>query len=350
MHTSESVTSLDTSVQDFLKLVDENESFLVVSHTYPDGDAVGSTLAMGLLLEKLGKKVTFYNQHPLPFNFGFLPAADRWVNELTEAQKDIDVTVILDCAQLHRIGDDLETRGVLGKKIAVVDHHKTWDSDFAEVYVRDVSAAATGEVIYRILVASTAELDLEIAKCLYCCVLTDTGSFRYSSTSPTTFQIAGELLKVGINPWDMTSQIYESQPVEKMKLLGKSLSTLNVSDSGNLASIRLERQMFRDVLGPDFELMDFTSFTDGFINHARSIAGVEIAAQLFEEAATDEQSTPSWKISFRSRGSVNAAELAGQFGGGGNHNAAGCTILGSADSVHAQLAEALDRLVDAQGE
>ena len=335
----------DASIEKFLQLVDAHERFLVVSHTHPDGDAVGSTLAMGLLLEKLGKRVTYYNRDEMPPQFRFLPAADRWVTTLAPDHEPIDVTVILDCAQLHRIGESLEEAGILGDQIAVVDHHKTWDDDFASVYVRDVDAAATGEVIFRILTAAGLELDADIARCLYCCVLTDTGSFRYSSTSKRSFQIAGELLEAGIDPWEMTSAIYESQPLEKVKLLGMALSTLE--RRGALASIRLEQKMFEALLGDQRHQMDLTGLADGFINHARGIAGVEMAAQLYEEQISDPTALPTWRVAFRSRGHVDAARLAAMFGGGGNRNAAGCTIVGEAADVEQQLAMALSTLMSA---
>lgn len=334
----------DASIEKFLQLVDAHQRFLVVSHTHPDGDAVGSTLAMGLILEKLGKQVTFYNRDEMPSQFRFLPAADRWVTKLEPGHDPIDVTVILDCAQLHRIGESLEEAGVLGEQIAVVDHHKTWDDDFASVYVRDVEAAATGEVIFRILVAAGLALDADIARCLYCCVLTDTGSFRYSSTSKRSFQIAGELLEAGIDPWEMTSEIYESQPLEKVKLLGMALATLE--RRGALASIRLEQRMFEALLGARRHHTDLTGLADGFINHARGIAGVEMAAQLYEEPISDPTELPTWRIAFRSRGHVNASELAAMFGGGGNRNAAGCTIVGHAADVEQRLADALSTLMN----
>lgn len=326
----------EDSIDALLTVIHAHQHFLVVAHTNPDGDAVGSTLAMGLLLEKMGKRVTFYNRDPMPFNFRFLPAATRWVTTLPEELDPVDVMVVLDCAQLHRVGvgESFPTHG-MGAQVVVVDHHKTWDDDFASVYVRDVGAAATGEVIYRIMMRAGVELDAEIAQCLYCCVLTDTGSFRYSSTTPTTFQIASALLGAGIDPWEMTSQIYESQPLERMELLALALATLERSPDGKLASIRLERGMFHEVLGADFEQTDFVSFTDGFINHARAIEGVEVAAQLFEE------SVGTWRVSFRSRGHVDVSKLAERCGGGGNRNAAGCTLKGDAGQVEQQLASEL---------
>ena len=240
--------------------------------------------------------------------------------------------MLLDCAEAKRIGEDFPAHG-WAPDVAVVDHHKTWDPDFARVYVRDVGAAATGEVLYRVMLAANVALDLDIARTLYCCLMTDTGSFRYLSTSRTTFQIAGELLDAGVDAWDMTSNIYESQPLQRVKLLAEVLSTLEVSSCGRLAFIRLEHEMF-ERLGASTEL------ADGFINFGRSIRGVEVATQMTE------LEDGAWKISFRSRGNIDVSLLAERFGGGGHRNAAGCTIHGSPDDVIEQLSAALSELFD----
>jgi len=316
----------DASVQSLLALLAGKERVVVASHIHPDGDAIGSTLAMMHILDRLGKRVVAYNRHPVPYNFQFLPGSDRVTDTIPE-DFDPEVTILLDCAEASRIGEDFPEHG-WGADVAVVDHHKTWDPDFATVYVRDVGAAATGEVLYRILLAANIGLDLDIARPLYCCLMTDTGSFRYSSTSRTTFQIAGELLDAGVDAWDMTSNIYESQPLERVKLLGEVLSTLEISGCGRLAFIRLEREMF-DRLGASIEL------ADGFINFGRSIRGVEVATQMTEIEDS------AWKISFRSRGNVDVSLLAERFGGGGHRNAAGCMIHGSPEQVIEQLSEAL---------
>jgi phosphoesterase RecJ-like protein len=320
----------DASVQSLLELLEGKQRVVVASHIHPDGDAIGSTLAMLHILERLGKTVLAYNRHPVPYNFQFLPGADRVTDQIPE-DFDPELTVLLDCAEAKRIGEDFPEHG-WGADVAVVDHHKTWDPDFASVYVRDVGAAATGEVLYRILIAANIPLDLEIARPLYCCLMTDTGSFRYSSTSRATFQIAGELLDVGVDAWDMTSNIYESQPLQRVKLLAEVLATLEVSSCGRLAFIRLELEMF-DRLGASTEL------ADGFINFGRSIRGVEVATQMTEIE------DGAWKISFRSRGNIDVSLLAERFGGGGHRNAAGCTIQGSPEDVIEQLSTALSELL-----
>lgn len=314
-------------------VIADNHRFVVVAHQSPDGDAVGSSLAMTLLLDQLGKDVTVYNQDPIPYNFQFLPGADRWHTDL-EGMEPFDVTIVLDCAEPSRVGEEFPEHG-WGDTIVVVDHHQTWDREFADLYVRDVEAAATGEVIYR-LAANYGELSPEVSKNLYCCVMTDTGGFRYSNTSRTAFRIAGELVDQGVEPWEMTSQIYENEPRERLELLSQVLETLSVSSCGRLAFLRIERDMFTD------EEVD-GELTDGFINYARSIKGVEVATQLRESG----DSGDSWRISFRSRGKVNVAALAEKFGGGGHHNAAGCTIdADDPEEIERKLTDALVDLLD----
>lgn len=305
-------------------------SFLVVSHTSPDGDAVGSTLAMGLLLEQLGKKVCFYNQDPVPYNFEFLPGAQNWTTTIPESAS-FDVTVMLDCGERGRIGAGFPENG-WGKTVLIIDHHKTWDPSLADAYIHDVNAAATGELLFW-LVGKIGTLTSDIAQNLYCCMMTDTGSFRYSNTSRTAFRIAGELVEAGANPWHMTSHIYEDQPKERLELLCSVLSTLSISSCGRLAFLRVEQQMIDNASASG-------DITDGFINYARSIRGVEVATQLREA------DNGVWRISFRSRGKVDVSSLAAKFGGGGHYNAAGCEMSGTPQEIEARLSQALVDLLD----
>ena len=326
----ESSPELEGQLSQMEELIASNESFLVVAHSSPDGDAVGSSLALGLLLREQGKRVTIYNQDRVPYNFQFLPGAESWTTEIGEDQS-FDVTVLLDCAEPSRIGPDFPANG-WGETIAVVDHHKTWDQEFADLYVRDVAAAATGELLYR-LASRYEAVSLDVAKNLYCCMMTDTGSFRYSNTSRTAFRVAGELVQLGVNPWDMTSGVYENQPRERLDLLCRVLETLSVSECGRLAFLRVERAMLEGLNGEG-------DLTDGFINYARSIGGVEVATQLRE------QEEGGWRISFRSRGAVDVSALAEKFGGGGHHNAAGCAIEATPGEIEEMLTKALVDLLD----
>lgn len=321
---------LEKQLSAFLEVIDAQDHFLVVAHTSPDGDAVGATLGLALLLQEQGKKVTVYNRDPVPYNFSFLPGAQLWRTDL-EGVDQVDVTVLVDCGAPGRIGDDFPAQG-WGEEIAVIDHHKTVDREFADHYVLDTSAAATGEILYRLAI-HFGEISTAVAMNLYCCVMTDTGSFRYSNTSRTAFRIAGELVEAGVEPWEMSSHIYENQPRERLDLLCQVLGTLNVSSCGRLAFLHVEKSMTE---GVDVD----EDLTDGFINYARSVRGVEVATQLRELGEG------RWRVSFRSRGKVDVSALAERFGGGGHHNAAGCIIEASPGEIESQLSQALVELLD----
>lgn len=309
-----------------------HESFLVTAHQEPDGDAAGSTLAMGLLLEQLGKEVVRFNPDGVPYNFQFLEGADRVHRELP-ADGAPDATILLDCSTLDRVGaPDLEER--TGGTLLVVDHHDTFDREGNDVSLYDPDAAATGELVYRLVRELGAELTESLAEALYCALMTDTGSFQYSNTSRSTFRIAGELLEAGVDAWEMTVEVLESQPLERVELLSDVLDTLEVSECGRLAFICIDREMLGDDADRAAEL------TDGFINYGRSIRGVEVSTQLRE------LDDGGWKVSFRSKGRVDVAQLARQFGGGGHANAAGFRSRASAAEIRKRLTRALADLLD----
>ncbi len=320
---------VEQGLDELMELIEEGHRFLVVAHISPDGDAVGSTLALKAILENQGKEVIAYNRDEVPYNLRFLPGSNDWVTEI--GQQPIDGTILLDCGTPKRIGEEFPERG-WGTKTVVIDHHETYDPDFADIYIRDTEAAATGELLYR-LAQRYEDTSIEVAKNVYCCLMTDTGGFRYSNTSRTAFRMAGELVDRGVGPWEMSSEIYENEPKERLELLSQVLQTLALSDCQRLAFLRVTRSMVASV-GSDEDL------TDGFINYARSISGVEVATQMREVG--DEQ----WRVSFRSRGKVNVARLAEVFGGGGHHNAAGCEIAGKPAEIEEKLSEALVELLD----
>lgn len=308
-----------------------HDRFLVAAHEEPDGDAAGSTLALALLLEQLGKDVVRFNVDGVPYNFQFLEGADRVTGRVPE-EWNPDVTVLLDCSSLDRLGaerpDELEAETQI-----IVDHHDTFDGESADVALYDPDAAATAELVFRLVRELDAELTDAIAEAIYCAILTDTGSFQYSNTGRSTFRIAGELLEAGVDAWEMTVEVLESQPLRRVELLSDVLETLEVSECGRLAFIRIDRE----TLG---ETDRAAELTDGFINYGRSIRGVEVSTRLRElEDGT-------WKVSFRSKGRVDVAELARRFGGGGHANAAGFRSEAPADEICEQLSRALTELLD----
>ncbi len=308
----------------------EAKRVLLLSHLNPDFDTAASTLAMMLALQKMGKEVVAYNGDGLPPNMGFLPGSEQMVSKL-HPRKRFDTTVTLDASSPDRFGEHLfngDSRERLGT-ILKVDHHLNGDSFGDHDYV-DSNRASTGELVVDVLHAYPVEIDYDIALNLYVAIVSDTGGFRYSNTNSDSFRCAGEMLEHGVNPWDVTTKLFESRPLAELKLLSLALDTLNVSDCGQYATLFISREMF-DKSGAQ-EWM-----TDGFINYARAIDGVEVAVLI-----RDTKTPGTLKASFRSKGSVNVAAIAKSLGGGGHHNAAGCSIKGDFATVQAKLKKKIE--------
>ncbi|TMA29228.1 MAG: bifunctional oligoribonuclease/PAP phosphatase NrnA [Deltaproteobacteria bacterium] len=282
-------------------------------HRGPDGDALGSALALACALREMGRQVTVYNPDELPYNFRFLPGADS-VARTVPAEAAFDVTIATDAGAFDRLGPDVPPVGRRGLLLNL-DHHMTTEP-FGDVNYVDPEAASVGILAYKIIRGLGHPLSRDAAECIYASILADTGSFRYSSTDPECFRVAAELLEAGVDPWEMTVRVYEQQPLARMRLLADVLKTLEVHGKP----------------GSPIDL------TDGFINYARSVDGVEVAASFREPS-----NGGAWRVSFRSRGRVNVAAIAQKFGGGGHHNAAGCSIAGDEAAVRAKIAEEIEQ-------
>lgn len=309
---------------------------LCVMHAGPDADALGSTLGLALALTEQGKDVTLFCATEVPRNLRFLPGLDRLVHEVP-AGATFDATTVCDVGASHRIGPGLPERARLGALLNL-DHHLTCD-DFGDVNYVDADAAAVGVLVHRVLGAMGHPLSRDVALALYASVLTDTGSFRYSSTNPEALRVAADLVQAGADPWVVSSSIYEQNPVERLRLLQQVLGTLEVSDDGLFASIVVTHAMTEATRAK-------AELTDGFVNFARGIRGVEVAAQFSEPAPG---SPDPWNLSLRSRGKVNVAKVAQRFGGGGHHNAAGARLHGTRAEVFAAVASAVRAEFDTLG-
>ncbi|MDD2320283.1 MAG: bifunctional oligoribonuclease/PAP phosphatase NrnA [Geobacteraceae bacterium] len=296
--------------------IESNSSFLVTTHEGPDGDAVGSTMALASFLRARGKDVTIFYADPLPQTFQFLPLADSVVYSIPD--RAFDICFVLDAGDLKRAGAEVASFQKFGK-IINIDHHP-YGEQFGDLNYVDPSASATGAIIYRIMQAAGYAIDTDTALCVYVAIVTDTGCFRYSNADPEAFQISSELVAQGINTWSVAEKLYESQPLKRLELLALALATLSVSKTGEFASISVTLDMYQKT-GATAEL------TDGFVNYPRSIHGVEVSV-FFREIKPD-----VFKVGFRSKGKVNVSSLAIAFGGGGHHNAAGCTLFGSLEEV-----------------
>lgn len=302
-----------------LGAVSRARKVVVAGHIDPDGDALGSCLAWTLLLRKLGKEVIVYNRDPVPYTYKFLPGSELLVNQLPE---HADLLCLLDCSDFARAGSELENWRGYSSSLCI-DHHLTADGK-ADINLVYPQACATGELIYELTLCLDPGFRDDVAINLYTAILTDTGSFRYANATPSAFAIAGELVARGVDPWEITQAVFESQPLGRIRLLGRVLESLRLSASGRVAAVAVTAAVFQET-GTNSE------YTDGLVNYPRSIAGVEVAF-LARETGPGQ-----YKLSFRSRGKVNVARLAAEFGGGGHHNAAGCRLEG-------ELPELIDRV------
>lgn len=305
------------TINDIVSAIRNSQTMLIVSHEGPDGDAIGSSLGLASFLKTIGKDVVVHLADPVPELYRFLPGADQVTADIPD--QDFDLAFVLDIGERRRAGQQFCNFSRVGQ-VANLDHHLTCEN-FGTYNLIDENAAATGLLVWRVASAYGYKADYDTALCLYVAVVTDTGSFKYSNTNREALEVAGLLLEQGgVNVWDVTEKLYESQPRKRLELLSEVLQTLEFIKDGQVASITVTEDMYART-GTDAEL------TDGFVNYPRSVAGVEVAV-LFRQVDTDR-----YKIGFRSKGKVNVALLAQGFGGGGHHNAAGGMVNGSLAEV-----------------
>ena len=311
-----------------LKTINEGERFLVASHASPDGDALASTLALTLALRELGKEVVAYNRDGVPAAFDFLPGAATVTDRIAEGAR-FDAGFILDAGELRRAGSELRDHCAL---LANIDHHP-YSEQFGPIHFVDTEACATGAMIYRILVAGGWPISRDVASCIYAAIISDTGSFRYSNSNPEAFRIAGEMIALGVSPWDIATGLYENQDARRLQLLALALSTLTLSGCGRFAAISVTSDMYA-ATGSNAE------HTDGFVNYPRSIRNVEVAI-FFRQV-----SPAAFKVGFRSKGRVDVGALSRELGGGGHHNAAGAEVPGTLEQVRQAVFSRLNIPVD----
>ena len=294
-------------VEQVLESIIERRHFLVTSHTRPDGDAIGSTLALGMILRKMGKHAEVVFGDSVPVIYRPLPQAETIIHT-SRVNGDYDAAIILECDSVLRT----RLQGLERHFLISIDHHET-SKPFADVNWIDPSACAVAEMVFRLALAAGVKITPEIATCLYTAVLTDTGSFCYSPTSACTFELAKILVEHGADPARIAQNVYFSSPTSKMRLLGAALSNLHRDGVVTWMSVTRQDMDRCGALEEDCE---------GLVNYALGIAGVEVAA-FFRETSDGRV-----RISMRSKGAVNVAAIAEKFGGGGHECASGFSLPG----------------------
>lgn len=290
------------------------EKILLASHIHPDGDAIGSLVALGLALKEMGKNVTLFNECPVPKVYRFI----KGVEEITLKTKDFDhfdTAVILDCADLVRIGKS--ARKVSQIPILInIDHHAT-NTGFGSFKKIETSACATAEIVYDILKQLNVPVSPEIAEAIYVGVLTDTGSFRFSNTTQEAFNISKEMVNFGADPYKVADHIYGTYSLGSLKLLHKILGSIEVSENGKLSILSLTQDMIDETGTHPEDII-------GLVHYAKHIKDVKVAALIQESPQTGKCDRGTiFNVSLRSNGSVDVGAIASAYGGGGHPKSAG---------------------------
>jgi bifunctional oligoribonuclease and PAP phosphatase NrnA len=292
--------------------IEQRRHFLVTSHARPDGDAVGSALAMAQILRKMGKSSEVVLGDSVPVIYKVLPHAESIVHA-SHVNGNCDAAIILECDSIQRT----RLQGLEHCFLINIDHHVS-SKKFAHVNWIDPSAVATAELVFRLAQAARVKLTPEIATCLYTALLTDTGSFCYAGTNACTFELAKYLVEHGADPSRIAQSVYFSSPTSKMRLLGAALTQLQ--RDGAVTWMYVSRQDMERCGALDEDC-------EGLVNYALGIAGVEVAI-FFREVANERI-----RVSIRSKGAVNVAQIAEKFGGGGHECAGGFSTEGPAQSA-----------------
>jgi len=299
------------------------DNILIAGHMFPDGDALGSQLALGEILESLGKDVFYYSEEQVSTMYEFLPGSEKLRHELPDINS-FDAAIAVDCGDRFRLGRDMKTLLQIHPFI-VIDHH-AGHKDFGDESWVDPSRSSTAEMIFDLAGELNADISYNAAYCLYTAIVSDSGSFKYESTSAYTFHVASHLLNRGVIPSEVAGKLFDNYSVNRLWLLEKVLGSLELYADGQIAVISATNEMF-EASGAKPE------DTEEFINLPRALRSVKVAVLL--KAAPD----GFVKVSLRAKGECDVSQVASRYGGGGHRNAAGYRIKDKA------MAEARTELV-----
>lgn len=313
------------SLNEICRSIKKHDKFLITAHISPEGDALGAVLGFYQLIKKLGKQAMILSDDQLPYGYDFLPGA-KYIRRLGQKIKSVkfDCLVVLDCADLKRTGRVYKLN-IDSKPVLNIDHHVS-NQAFGDVNWVDAQASSCSEMIYRLYKHLHLPLDKNTALALYTGIMTDTGSFRYSNTSSSTFKAAAELLKFKINVAQVYRYAYENISPSEVKSLLKLLSEVKFFGQGRIAAFRINAHSSGTKI-PGVDLADYA------LNFGRSIKGVEVVA-LFKDSLNLKSQI---RVNLRSQGKVDVNKVAAFFGGGGHKTAAGCTVCGKFLAVRGKV-------------
>jgi phosphoesterase RecJ-like protein len=319
-----------TTTPDVARIVDAIRSrrrFVLSSHSRPDGDSIGSQLAMLYALRALGKEATAINADAAPPPLMAFPGVPD-IRIAPRAEGDFDAAIVMECGDLARTG----VAGLDRFFVVNIDHHPG-NTGYGQINWFDASAAACGEMVFDVVKALGVPLSVEIATHIYLAILTDTGSFHYSSISPRTFDICRECLEAGVDPVLVARNVYDSNNMGRLKLFGAVLSAMQIDPTGRIAIVYLDHEMAR-AAGGTYE------DTEGLINLPLTVKEIQ-AVVFFKQHEADE-----YRVSMRSKGPIDIGAVAKEFGGGGHKNASGCTVSGAIDALQKLFVEKIEAAID----
>ncbi len=299
------------------RALEKHRRIMITSHVNPDGDNLSSQLALASILKGLGKQVVIINQDPVPERYRFLPGWEKISNNMETPS--VSAVCVLDCATPERIGQAADIITPATMELIVIDHHVS-NNGFGHIQYIDPEASSTCELVYRISQKLGVKLTAEQATVLLSGIMTDSGGFRYSNTSPVTLRTAALLMESGAELAWISEQLYFQQPLKHLKVLGRLFSDLKTAAKGKISWVALTQEIARK---HGFDIND----SEEFVSHVLSVKGAEVGL-LFKE-----QGNGIVRVSFRSKGRVDVNRLAAMFGGGGHIQAAGARLKGSVDEV-----------------
>jgi len=321
------MTTTSPEIQQIVETIRAHRRFVLSSHARPDGDSIGSQLAMAYALRELGHEAVIVNADPAPPPLLAFPGVSD-IRIAPTVEGEFDAAIIMECGDLKRTG----VSGLERFPVINIDHHPG-NTSYGQINWFDPSAAACGEMVFDLVRALGVPLTKTIATHIYLAILTDTGSFHYSSISPRTFDICRECLEAGVDPVLVARNVYDSNNMGRLKLFGAVLGAMQIDQTGRIAIVYVDHEMAR-AAGGTYE------DTEGLINLPLTVKEIE-AVVFFKQDKGD-----MYRVSMRSKGEVDIGVIAKEYGGGGHKNAAGCSIAGPIEELQKALVGKIEGAID----
>lgn len=311
------------SIESILPVLQQSKQIAVFTHIQPDGDAIGSCLALASVLYDMGISVDLYCQDEVPASLHFLQGIEHFQNKYN-GDRQYDLSVAIDCSDEERMGlfSDIYPAGA---HTINIDHHIS-NTLYAKTNLVDPRAAATGEIVYKLVRAFTNRIDKYVAEALYTAISTDTGGFRFRNTTAQSYRIAADLVECGIDVEKITTLLYKTNRLERVRLLERALSSLTLYDNNRIAIITITQDDLLATGATESEI-------ENIVNYAKDITGVELGILI------KEMTDGTVRSSFRSKGEIDVSKLAGQFNGGGHKAAAGASLDMNVEQAKASIIE-----------